>query len=86
MVLHRLLPFIGKYLPTPGDELRFVQDWLSHSYIQNTVVYTSIISTTRDQKARSHFMKPPKSFDILVGGQTVSPITAHHGKYDSAIF
>jgi site-specific recombinase XerD len=51
---------IATHLLAAGDDLRFVQDGLGHSNIQNTVIYASIVSTIRDQKARSHFMKLPK--------------------------
>ena len=57
---HVLKHSIATHLLAAGDDLRFVQDWLGHSNIQNTVIYAAIVSTTRDQKARSHFMKLPK--------------------------
>ena len=41
-------------------DLRFVQDWLGHANIQNTVIYASLVSTTRERKAREHFLKLPK--------------------------
>lgn len=47
-------------LDSGGAELRFVQDWLGHSNIQNTVIYTALVSGTRETKARQHFLKLPK--------------------------
>ena len=43
-----------------GAELRFVQDWLGHSNIQNTVIYTALVSTSREEKARQYFLKLPR--------------------------
>jgi type 1 fimbriae regulatory protein FimB len=58
---HVLKHSIATHLLDTGEaELRFVQDWLGHANIQNTVIYTSLVSKTRDKKARQHFMKMPK--------------------------
>jgi site-specific recombinase XerD len=58
---HVLKHSIATHLLDTGEaELRFVQDWLGHANIQNTVIYTSLVSKTRDKKARKHFMKMPK--------------------------
>lgn len=43
-----------------GAELCFVQDWLGHSNIQNTVIYTALVSTSREAKAREYFLKLPR--------------------------
>lgn len=57
---HVLKHSIATHLLDAGAELRFVQDWLGHSNIQNTVIYTYLSSTAREQKARAAFMKLPK--------------------------
>ena len=44
----------------PDAELRFVQDWLGHANIQNTVIYTFLASAQREQKARKVFLKLPR--------------------------
>jgi site-specific recombinase XerD len=56
---HVLKHSIATHLLDAGAELRFVQDWLGHSNIQNTVIYTYLSSSTREQKARAAFMKLP---------------------------
>ncbi len=58
---HVLKHSIATHLLDTGEaELRFVQDWLGHANIQNTVIYTTLVSKTREKKARKHFMKMPK--------------------------
>jgi integrase len=57
---HVLRHSIATHLLDAGQELRFVQDWLGHSNIQNTVIYTYLSSATREQKARAAFMKLPR--------------------------
>ena len=47
-------------LDTAEADIRFVQDWLGHANIQNTVIYASLVSATRERKAREHFFKLPK--------------------------
>jgi type 1 fimbriae regulatory protein FimB/type 1 fimbriae regulatory protein FimE len=53
-------PTATHLLDTGGGDIRFVQDWLEHANIQNTVIYASLVSTTRERKAREHFFKLPK--------------------------
>jgi type 1 fimbriae regulatory protein FimB len=57
---HVLKHSIATHLLDAGAELRFVQDWLGHANIQNTVIYTALVSTSREAKARQHFLKLPK--------------------------
>ncbi len=57
---HVLKHSIATHLLDAGAELRFVQDWLGHSNIQNTVIYTALISTSREAKARQFFLKLPR--------------------------
>jgi site-specific recombinase XerD len=40
--------------------LRFVQDWLGHSNIQNTVVYTYLTTRGREGAARRAFLNLPR--------------------------
>lgn len=57
---HVLKHSIATHLLDAGAELRFVQDWLGHSNIQNTVIYTALVSTSRETKARQYFLKLPR--------------------------
>ncbi len=57
---HVLKHSIATHLLDAGAELRFLQDWLGHANIQNTVIYTTLVSTSREQKARQYFLKLPR--------------------------
>lgn len=56
---HVLKHTIATHLLDAGDDIRFLQDWLGHSNIQNTVIYAHLVSKSRNEKARKHFSKLP---------------------------
>ncbi|MDQ3685640.1 MAG: tyrosine-type recombinase/integrase [Acidobacteriota bacterium] len=57
---HVLKHSIATHLLDAGADIRFVQDWLGHSNIQNTVIYAALVSTSREAKARQNFLKLPR--------------------------
>jgi len=57
---HVLKHSIATHLLEKGAELRFLQDWLGHANIQNTVIYTSLVSSAREEKARQYFLELPQ--------------------------
>lgn len=57
---HVLKHSIATHLLDAGAELRFLQDWLGHANIQNTVIYTALVSQSRETKAREYFLKLPR--------------------------
>jgi site-specific recombinase XerD len=59
MHFHTLKHSIATHLIEASDDVRFVQDWLGHSNIQNTIIYTHLVSSSRNEKARKHFSKLP---------------------------
>lgn len=57
---HVLKHSIATHLLDAGADIRFVQDWLGHANIQNTLIYAYLTSRTRNEKARTFFQKMPK--------------------------
>lgn len=57
---HVLKHSIATHLWEKSGDIRFVQDWLGHANIQNTLIYTTLTSEVRDAKAREHFAKLPQ--------------------------
>ena len=55
---HALKHSIATHLLDVGADLRFVQDWVGHASIQNTVIYAQLTSRRRDKEARKVLMSP----------------------------
>ena len=52
---HILKHSIATHLLDAGANLSFVKDWLGHANIQNTTIYATLTTGTRDTKARQLF-------------------------------
>ena len=52
---HVLKHSIATHLLDAGADLRFVQDWIGHASIKNTVIYAQLTSRRRDEEARKVF-------------------------------
>jgi site-specific recombinase XerD len=55
---HSLKHSIATHLLDAGADLRFVQDWIGHASIKNTVIYAQLTSRRRDEEARKVFTSP----------------------------
>jgi site-specific recombinase XerD len=55
---HVLKHSIATHLLDAGADLRFVQDWIGHASIKNTVIYAQLTSRRRDAEARKVFTSP----------------------------
>jgi site-specific recombinase XerD len=55
---HALKHSIATHLLDAGADLRFVQDWIGHASIGNTVIYVQLPSWRRDADARQVFTSP----------------------------
>lgn len=55
---HVLKHSICTHLLDAGADLRFVQDWVGHVNIQNTVIYTHLTNPARERQAKKLFASP----------------------------
>jgi type 1 fimbriae regulatory protein FimB len=55
---HVLKHSIATHLLDAGAGLRFVQDWIGHASIKNTVIYAQLTTRRRDEEARQVFTSP----------------------------
>lgn len=55
---HVLKHSIATHLLEAGADIRFVQDWVGHKNIQNTIVYAQITNRARDEQAKKLFASP----------------------------
>ncbi len=49
---------IATHLLDAGAVLRFIQAWIGHASIRNTVIYAQLTSRRRDEQARRVFLSP----------------------------
>jgi site-specific recombinase XerD len=55
---HTLKHSIATHLLYAGADRRFVQDWIGHASIGNTVIYAQLTSWRRDEDARKVVTSP----------------------------
>jgi integrase/recombinase XerD len=65
---HVLKHSIATHLLDADADLRFLQDWLGHANIQNTVIYAALVSHSREKKTREYFMRLPRLWRPTAGG------------------
>ncbi|MGH8068907.1 MAG: tyrosine-type recombinase/integrase [Candidatus Entotheonellia bacterium] len=74
---HVLKHSIATHLLDAGADLRFVQDWVGHASIKNTVIYAQLASRRRDEEAHKVCASPCV---VYYGGpeseaNTMSPVS-----------
>jgi len=52
---HILKHSIATHLLDAGMDISFVQDWIGHANIRNTMIYARLTSAARDSRARKAF-------------------------------
>ena len=55
---HVLKHSICTHLSEAGADVRFIQDWVGHVKIENTVIYTQITNRAQDEQARKLMASP----------------------------
>lgn len=70
---HILKHSIATHLLDAGADIRFVQDWIGHKNIQNTVVYTHLSNRFREEQARKIFSSP-----FMVGFDESIPVSSNN--------
>jgi len=88
---HVLKHSIATHLMEAEADIKFVQDWIGHKDIRNTLVYAQITNKVRDRQAKKLFASPmvvtgciAKKFSArvvvpkLMGGLTKLPMVLYH--------
>lgn len=57
---HALKHTCATHLLEVSGDVRFVQDWVGHARIENTVRYAHLVSSSRDAAAKRHFQRLPQ--------------------------
>jgi site-specific recombinase XerD len=69
---HALKHSIATHLLDAGADLRFVQDWIGHASIRNTVIYAQLTSRRWDEEARKVFSSQYEVWQRFVGERATS--------------